>query len=1030
MSEVYAGSMDPPNNDEEAFPNGNGSDSNSQPKYTPDAIAIVDKDVIFRTNNEFTPIRDEAADTAVYIGAPPRVPGQSIEEYQHVFNHFNQVHLMQSHNFKVLGSSQLDKLFTPNISIRAEKRFKKLDAYNHLDSKVKAQIKYHVDLRPPEDGDEAALLMMGLSCAEGLRKWHLAADLYNISPEKVAGVDNFDTPENPYYMTIFEALNVVLPQKRKAEQKTKVEIPVTAEYCPIRHRSAIERFINAVHNHDPKIDSAPKMWTYFAVLVHFGVAAQFKIQQPIFNWFNQYGNSEFVQNNPEICYRIGMACHHSDFVRDTFSILVGEKALGDLSSQLRGHVASTSHSTHGRPLEILDDDEQSRVGHAASSLIARIQETIYNLAVVGDWLPKSREFEKILNFKPDNDEQAQMIILAKKAIHQYLTNRILEYLLTPVQGIHADLCQTQPGLNPQDHSNYVLSLLETFNALPYRAKILSRTFWLALGEIDFRTDYSQRDGFANFNTAAYKQTIARLAKQNQQDPLLSNIDYGNYAASNVDSILRKVKMVNDMIRVRYHSPSSSTAGSDQPAMSAAADPNVGSSSGFRRHVWDTTVYSKRQEIDHILDSSPGKRRKTLEYEEIPPSPLAKFSSLDSQGTDIGMSTSNDAMAGGILIRPKPKSKPFQGDVTDWWTEGMEMSGPGPAVKAEPASTDDYDQAFDFLPTVPTHIPSTTVPAQTSPTTSMHRRVMQQFSDIPAPAPYPMSSAQASSSTPFKYPQKGILKSPEIIPNRLIDCSQMLSEFSTIVNGLAQKIALPEHLFHGTSQVPVNKCDFVLALTDAEWKFLPLWVQDGCDDGTGGVFEDAIPNLEGNGGFRGGKRGMHAKHITLTANGSEMSIMDGSETSSISEISGREALSSTARASQAATDGTTTVKSFDGKMSESGSEEGFMNQDEIYALVQEMKAEQAVKEAEAQGEGTGAENTEVGGRDDSTIMGARSDDELFGGSDGEAEAEATGEDPIPDFLDDEEIEVGGFEDDDVFMAGDDDSDLEVIDKTRL
>ena len=63
-----------------------------------------------------------------------------------------------------------------------------------------------------------------------------------------------------------------------------------------------------------------------------------------------------------------------------------------------------------------------------------------------------------------------------------------------------------------------------------------------------------------------------------------------------------------------------------------------------------------------------------------------------------------------------------------------------------------------------------------------------------------------------------------------------------------------HLFHDRECVPVDLIDSLMCLGDEEWRFLPLWITGGCDDGSGGVFDSDVPNLEA-GGFRGGKRGI-------------------------------------------------------------------------------------------------------------------------------------------------------------------------------
>lgn len=53
-------------------------------------------------------------------------------------------------------------------------------------------------------------------------------------------------------------------------EKEKVEQAM--DYCPIRHRTGIERLLQVIEGKDPRLDSAPKVWTLAVLAKHFDCA--------------------------------------------------------------------------------------------------------------------------------------------------------------------------------------------------------------------------------------------------------------------------------------------------------------------------------------------------------------------------------------------------------------------------------------------------------------------------------------------------------------------------------------------------------------------------------------------------------------------------------------------------------------------------------------------------------------------------------------------------------------------------------------
>ncbi len=136
----------------------------------------------------------------------------------------------------------------------------------------------------------------------------------------------------------------------------------------------------------------------------------------------------------------------------------------------------------------------------------------------------------------------------------------------------------------------------------------------------------------------------------------------------------------------------------------------------------------------------------------------------------------------------------------------------------------------------------------------------------------------------------------------INTVRLLTELSKVLESICTDILYPPHLFHQTGLLPTNLFDSLLCLDDDEFRFLPLWVPGGNDDGTGGVFNDMIPDADPE----------SAKFVAV--GGGRLQTRRGGRTtpqtdvdSSIEDLASQ-AISTVGKASKVATDGTETVKS--------------------------------------------------------------------------------------------------------------------------
>jgi len=78
--------------------------------------------------------------------------------------------------------------------------------------------------------------------------------------------------------------------------------------------------------------------------------------------------------------------------------------------------------------------------------------------------------------------------------------------------------------------------------------------------------------------------------------------------------------------------------------------------------------------------------------------------------------------------------------------------------------------------------------------------------------------------------------PEIFSSQYIALDIIWKQSLSYVRSISSPFAEMPTMYDPTSWPEDN---FLLCLSDAEWQFLPLWV-DGLDDGTGGVFGDPLP----------------------------------------------------------------------------------------------------------------------------------------------------------------------------------------------
>ena len=247
-------------------------------------------------------------DTMVFIS----YPGNSTLYDPTGFPLISKTHLVHSQKLLATGS----KFFKNELGDWRQRRLRKRKGYQNG---LPGGIKYILDLTPPDEGDEAVDLTSELSCSLGIRHWYSAESRCCVAHNLVGGKDEvtkpvffpgdgpaFADPHNncgcaptpekasPAETNISsasrlreEVADIALEQtieisKREFFAASRangqadpdareryLQVEEVLEYCQIRHRAGIERLLQVIEGKDPRLDSAPKVWTLFVLSKYF-----------------------------------------------------------------------------------------------------------------------------------------------------------------------------------------------------------------------------------------------------------------------------------------------------------------------------------------------------------------------------------------------------------------------------------------------------------------------------------------------------------------------------------------------------------------------------------------------------------------------------------------------------------------------------------------------------------------------------------------------------------------------------------------
>ncbi|KAI1465873.1 uncharacterized protein F4812DRAFT_437914, partial [Daldinia caldariorum] len=282
--------------------------------------------------------------------------------------------LVHSEKLLATGSKVFANLLSPAKQARLLKRVR-------LTGET-ALPKFVIDLTPSFEGDDLAAQLMELSLPPGVTDWWMSKERLDISQYLVSGHDDhcpchdevaldcrkkstYTQPERPRIFLPDIDLDDIEPSESRAID----------DYCPIRHRVNIIRLLLAIEGFDLVLNSAPRVYTLTVIANILDCTSV--IRDSVYMWLLTEPNSEFIDINTEIAFKIAWTLKIDSITKAAFRILVVERALDTLATQPRAQ--EDRYTVFGRPRVDLPDDLQTIVQYAAQKLADRVHQTLAKL---------------------------------------------------------------------------------------------------------------------------------------------------------------------------------------------------------------------------------------------------------------------------------------------------------------------------------------------------------------------------------------------------------------------------------------------------------------------------------------------------------------------------------------------------------------------------------------------------------------------------------------------------------------------------
>ncbi len=577
---------------------------------------------------------------------------------------------------------------------------------------------------------------------------------------------------------------------------------ITLEYTPVRHRSAIERVLSALQGLDPKLDSAPKVWTTFAVAKYLDIKHS-ELDSYIIRWLRAYPNSYFLEILPEVSLQIADGLENYELARDTFAILVGEEALDNLR-RTRTPTSSNSRSAYGRKKEDLPEAIFTRVEYASKAFLERINHEFADFVGNGmQWIETLPEFRKLSSYgKPE----AQNIISALKVLlKDYVHGTIYKLLCVNYDSVPAADLQHPGGTDLLPR----VSRSEVWNNLYPNERILSGTFWHAL------TSFKMFEGRTNFDIKeGWNKTWSSINLSSNEQRELHRGTYREILRSTLDSL------TCDLSNCLSHD-----------------EPNNVSTLPIR-----TTSGAPVASLDPLNESS------------TPAGPVESFHSdqglpTESRVQELYNSCFNHVPVPGYDDQGAASNWPFGYPRQDHTqhvlskTYGNDEMSPSNTVSA--ADKGQTDQIVSQWP----------APEGTSPWSvnsdwdedngadeifRLHKKGLERLGTPPFFRPRTPPSHPSQPDRPIPSVENGdtppLSQSNRRVPAFFFDLEFFFVEARSYIEKFAYQKLQSSDTYMREEPLEIGITNTLVCLADSEWKYLPLWA-GGNDDGSGGVYID-------------------------------------------------------------------------------------------------------------------------------------------------------------------------------------------------
>ena len=759
---------------------------------------------------------DEAdGDTWVFIDAAPKQPEQDQVDYEHYVKRCSAPIRLNKATLMRLNSPPINSAFGPTFQYRLLRRRKLVD-------KLPEGIKHVIDLTPPNEGDDAVWLISSLSCSEGVRLWYHSQQLLAVSPQLVAGEEE--------YTSAIPNLNGGRIAPRAISRNGTRHSTIAPEYSPLRHRAAIERLLAAAAGADPKLDSAPKLWTTFAVAKHLGVVGS-PLTDYIVTWLRAHPNCMFLEVLTEASHIMADHLQVHDLARDTFAMLVGEEAL-DSIVRYRNPQNSRMSSTFGRKKEGLPEHIQTRVEYASKAFIDRMVADFEDLKCA-KWIESLDEYKRLSSLT--HPDLQYSVSLLKIKLDEWMRGTISHVRFAKYEVIPG--ANTPPGggedLIPRCDRKAI------FESLSNSERILTRTFWNAL------ETFNLFDGASNLDIVSGWEGTAVLATRFKW-PYEAETGYCKVKRTSLQSII----IAGEAILRKLKLPSLQAMNIPDADAEKPSDP-YGSSSFVPLEVAHRFPLATRPILPLPRRNADGGLGKgsvsspALISESTWPAPdgLAEWAAQekgtgasDSCDVRLNHSTGNEALNDQLSLNkenflPKMETDEDEEDALANWGESLqvynghgqdalESSDTTPLLMQakEPLQDDLSDDQLSYDQNILCELDQTNRKHGTKRTAETHE-----------PKPSTTTESPMNWESYILPPKR----------SQFFDLSRFFDQAEQHIRLIARlKLSYTDVLNGRNEPHKLELINTLVCLDDPEFKYLPLWA-GGCDDESGGVFNDEV-----------------------------------------------------------------------------------------------------------------------------------------------------------------------------------------------